>query len=62
MPKDVDFTDATGTRLGARYRPVDTAGVYVPGANLVEYATNGGAPGDTVLGSLPGKIGFLLSG
>jgi histidinol dehydrogenase len=31
MPKDVDFTDATGTRLGARYRPVDAAGVYVPG-------------------------------
>jgi histidinol dehydrogenase len=31
LPKDVDFTDATGTRLGARYRPVDAAGVYVPG-------------------------------
>jgi histidinol dehydrogenase len=31
MPRDVDFTDATGTRLGARYRPVDAAGVYVPG-------------------------------
>jgi histidinol dehydrogenase len=31
MPKDVDFTDTTGTRLGARYRPVDAAGVYVPG-------------------------------
>ncbi|MFY8151596.1 MAG: histidinol dehydrogenase, partial [Hyphomicrobiales bacterium] len=27
MPKDVDFTDSTGTRLGARYRPVDAAGV-----------------------------------
>ena len=23
LPKDVDFTDATGTRLGARYRPLD---------------------------------------
>jgi len=31
MPRDVDFTDATGTRLGARYRAVDAAGVYVPG-------------------------------
>ncbi|CAN5898537.1 histidinol dehydrogenase [soil metagenome] len=31
LPKDVDFTDDTGTRLGARYRPVDSAGVYVPG-------------------------------
>jgi histidinol dehydrogenase len=31
LPHDVDFTDATGTRLGARYRPIDSAGVYVPG-------------------------------
>jgi len=31
LPKDVDFTDATGTRLGARYRPIDSVGVYVPG-------------------------------
>ena len=31
LPKDVDFTDATGTRLGARYRPLDSVGVYVPG-------------------------------
>ena len=31
MPTDVDFVDSTGTRLGARYRPVDSAGVYVPG-------------------------------
>ncbi|MCA0302401.1 MAG: histidinol dehydrogenase [Proteobacteria bacterium] len=31
MPSDVDFVDSTGTRLGARYRPVDSAGVYVPG-------------------------------
>lgn len=31
MPRDVDFIDTTGTRLGARYRPVDAAGVYVPG-------------------------------
>jgi histidinol dehydrogenase len=31
LPKDVDFTDYTGTRLGARYRPLDSVGVYVPG-------------------------------
>jgi histidinol dehydrogenase len=31
LPRDVDFTDATGTRLGARYRPIDSVGVYVPG-------------------------------
>jgi histidinol dehydrogenase len=26
LPKDVDFTDAAGTRLGARYRPVEAVG------------------------------------
>jgi len=31
LPRDVDFTDYTGTRLGARYRPLDSVGVYVPG-------------------------------
>jgi len=31
LPKDVEFTDETGTRLGARYRPIDSVGVYVPG-------------------------------
>jgi histidinol dehydrogenase len=31
LPRDVGFTDATGTRLGARYRPIDAVGVYVPG-------------------------------
>lgn len=31
LPNDVDFTDSTGTRLGARYRPIDSVGVYVPG-------------------------------
>ncbi len=31
LPKDVEFTDDTGTRLGARYRPLDSVGVYVPG-------------------------------
>ncbi len=31
LPKDRDFTDAQGVRLGARWRPVDAAGLYVPG-------------------------------
>jgi histidinol dehydrogenase len=31
LPRDIGFTDATGTRLGARYRPIDAVGVYVPG-------------------------------
>ena len=31
LPADVDFVDYTGTRLGARYRAIDSVGVYVPG-------------------------------
>ena len=31
LPADSDFTDAAGVRLGARWRPVDAAGLYVPG-------------------------------
>jgi histidinol dehydrogenase len=31
IPEDRDETDAQGIRLGARWRPVDAAGIYVPG-------------------------------
>ncbi|MFA9201602.1 MAG: histidinol dehydrogenase [Cypionkella sp.] len=31
LPADRDETDAAGVRLGARWRPVDAAGLYVPG-------------------------------
>jgi histidinol dehydrogenase len=31
MPGDLDFTDDEGIRLGARWSPVDAAGIYVPG-------------------------------
>ena len=30
-PEDSDFTDAQGVRMGARWTPVDVAGLYVPG-------------------------------
>ncbi|MFX5693215.1 histidinol dehydrogenase, partial [Acinetobacter baumannii] len=30
-PQDSDAVDAVGVRLGARWRAVDAAGVYVPG-------------------------------
>ena len=49
LPKDVDFTDATGTRLGARYRPVDSAGVYVPGG-LAAY------PSSVLMNIVPAKV------
>jgi histidinol dehydrogenase len=49
MPKDVDFTDETGTRLGARYRPVDAAGVYVPGGTAAY-------PSSVLMNIVPAKV------
>ena len=49
LPEDVAFTDATGTRLGARYRPVDSAGVYVPGG-LAAY------PSSVLMNIVPAKV------
>jgi len=49
LPQDVDFTDATGTRLGARYRPVDAAGVYVPGGTAAY-------PSSVLMNIVPAKV------
>jgi histidinol dehydrogenase len=49
LPRDVDFTDATGTRLGARYRPVDAAGVYVPGGTAAY-------PSSVLMNIVPAKV------
>ena len=54
MPKDVDFTDATGTRLGARYRPVDSAGVYVPGGTAAY-------PSSVLMNIVPAKVASVKS-
>jgi histidinol dehydrogenase len=49
LPQDVDFTDSTGTRLGARYRPLDSVGVYVPGG-LAAY------PSSVLMNIVPAKV------
>ena len=49
LPKDVSFTDATGTRLGARYRPIDSAGVYVPGGTAAY-------PSSVLMNIVPAKV------
>ncbi|MCF8532005.1 MAG: histidinol dehydrogenase [Reyranella sp.] len=49
LPKDVDFTDATGTRLGARYRPIDAVGVYVPGGTAAY-------PSSVLMNIVPAKV------
>ena len=49
LPQDVDFTDATGTRLGARYRPIDAVGVYVPGGTAAY-------PSSVLMNVVPAKV------
>ena len=49
LPTDVDFTDATGTRLGARYRPLDSVGVYVPGGTAAY-------PSSVLMNIVPAKV------
>jgi len=49
LPQDVDFTDYTGTRLGARYRPLDSVGVYVPGGTAAY-------PSSVLMNIVPAKV------
>jgi histidinol dehydrogenase len=49
LPRDVDFTDYTGTRLGARYRPLDSVGVYVPGGTAAY-------PSSVLMNIVPAKV------
>ena len=49
LPKDVDFTDHSGTRLGARYRPLDSVGVYVPGGTAAY-------PSSVLMNIVPAKV------
>jgi histidinol dehydrogenase len=48
VPEDRDETDAAGVRLGARWRPVDAAGVYVPGGRAAY-------PSSVLMNALPAK-------
>jgi len=49
LPQDVAFTDSTGTRLGARYRPLDSVGVYVPGGTAAY-------PSSVLMNIVPAKV------
>ncbi len=48
-PTDSDFTDAAGVRLGARWRPVDAAGIYVPGGRAAY-------PSTLLMNAIPAKV------
>ncbi|MGH6977338.1 MAG: histidinol dehydrogenase [Stellaceae bacterium] len=42
-PQDLDYTDPAGVRLGARWRPIDAVGIYVPGGAARRGARSGTA-------------------
>ncbi|ALC12936.1 histidinol dehydrogenase [Sphingopyxis sp. 113P3] len=48
-PEDRDYRDAVGARLGARWRAVDAAGVYVPGGRAAY-------PSSVLMNILPAKV------
>lgn len=48
-PSDSDTTDAAGVRMGARWRAVDAAGVYVPGGRAAY-------PSSVLMNAIPAKV------
>ncbi|HYD25730.1 MAG TPA: histidinol dehydrogenase [Croceibacterium sp.] len=49
LPSDRDFTDPIGVRLGAKWRPVDAAGLYVPGGRAAY-------PSSLLMNAIPAKV------
>ena len=48
-PADTDYTDDVGVRLGARWTPVDAAGLYVPGGRAAY-------PSSLLMNAIPAKV------
>ena len=49
LPKNRDETDDVGVRMGARWRPVDAAGLYVPGGRAAY-------PSSLLMNAIPAKV------
>ena len=49
LPADRDFTDDAGVRLGARWQPVDAAGLYVPGGRAAY-------PSSLLMNAIPARV------
>jgi len=49
LPQGRDYTDSAGVRLGARWRPVDAAGLYVPGGRAAY-------PSSLLMNAIPAKV------
>ncbi|MGE0661288.1 MAG: histidinol dehydrogenase [Reyranellaceae bacterium] len=48
-PKNVDYVDAQGVRLGALYRPVDSVGLYTPGGTAAY-------PSSMLMNAMPARV------
>ncbi|MDE1466267.1 histidinol dehydrogenase [Aurantiacibacter sp. D1-12] len=49
LPEDRDFTDDANVRLGAKWHPVDAAGLYVPGGRAAY-------PSSLLMNAIPAKV------
>jgi histidinol dehydrogenase len=49
LPSDLDYVDAEGVRLGARWGPIDAVGIYVPGGTA-------SYPSSVLMNAVPAKV------
>ncbi|HSG33139.1 MAG TPA: histidinol dehydrogenase [Sphingomonadaceae bacterium] len=49
LPQDRDYRDAAGVRLGAKWTPIDAAGLYVPGGRAAY-------PSSLLMNAIPAKV------
>jgi len=49
LPQDLDYTDAQGTRLGARWRAIESVGLYVPGGAAAY-------PSSVLMSAMPARV------
>ena len=49
LPQDRDYTDAIGMRIGARWLPVEAAGLYVPGGRAAY-------PSSLLMNAIPARV------
>ena len=49
LPADLDYTDASGVKLGWRYRPISAVGLYVPGGTAAY-------PSSVLMNAVPAKV------
>jgi len=49
LPQGIDYTDASGVRLGMRWRPLTSAGLYVPGGTAAY-------PSSVLMNAIPARV------